>query len=112
MNSLVFTLSRRALSPREVNQIVGQVRASNARFDMRRKPINNATLEDARAESRKLYKAYLRAVPEIMENYKVTEISERNIYKFIRSEWEKTSHVTDPRVIGVGEVGLGFGVSS
>merc|ERR1712131_308815 len=75
MNSLLFTLSRRTLSPREVNQVVGQVRASNARFDLRRKPINNATLEDARAESRKLYKAYLRAVPEIMENYKVTEIS-------------------------------------
>merc|ERR1712088_54500 len=100
MNSLLFTISRRGNANR-VRDIVAGVRQNNARFSAKRRAINSATMEEARYESRQLYKRYLRAVPGIMETFRVNELSERQIYAYIRAEWDKTKHVKDPRVVDV-----------
>ena len=101
MRALILSLAQRNMSQRGVRAAVADVRANNARFNNKRRAINNATLEEARYESRMLYKRFLRAVPSIMETYKMTDITEKKIYEYIRSEWEATSNVRDPRVVDV-----------
>merc|ERR1712173_540166 len=101
MRALFLSLAQRNMSQKNVRAAVENVRNNNLRFNSRRRAINNATLEEARYESRMLYKRYLRAVPSIMETYRMTEISERKLYEYIRTEWNATSHVKDPRVVDV-----------
>ena len=99
MNALQFQISKRFLSPKQTTALVASIKSKNARFTGRRRAINNLTLPEAQFESRMLYKRFLRAVPELMEKFEITEFSEKRAYEIIREEWDKTGYVSDPRVI-------------
>merc|ERR1711972_2292 len=98
MKSAVLQTSARFMTPKQTMGLVQATVHDNRRFQPG-KQIHSQNLEEARKNVRSLYRSYLRSVPLIMTTFKVAKLTEGQIYSILRDEFEKHSHVTDPRVI-------------